>query len=183
VLAEYATQSVDFDLMAAKLRAGFSGSGQLLVRRRQELIDSRGWYNSSFVNDTRRRWGVDHCLYSLQHLGTSILGMGINRSFGSRPFSSRDQALIEIFHLAIAHVARFATTSTKASQNEARRNALSPRTRDTLDCLLRGASTKHIADELQLSPHTVHHYCKDIFRTFGVKSRSELVANWFTGHR
>ena len=61
---------------------------------------------------------------------------------------------------------------------EDRAKELSPRLRETLDCLLAGSSEKGIAQELRLSPHTVHGYVKLIYRHFQVKSRAQLLAQW-----
>ncbi len=62
--------------------------------------------------------------------------------------------------------------------NETCRASLAPRARATLDGLLRGAANKDIAEQLCISPNTVHHYCTMVFRAFGVASRSELIARW-----
>ena len=59
-----------------------------------------------------------------------------------------------------------------------RAKELSPRLRETLDCLLSGSSEKGIAQELRISPHTVHGYVKLIYRHFQVKSRAQLLAQW-----
>jgi DNA-binding NarL/FixJ family response regulator len=59
-----------------------------------------------------------------------------------------------------------------------RAKQLSPRLRETLDCLLSGSSEKSIAEQLTLSPHTVHGYVKLIYRHFKVKSRAQLLAQW-----
>ena len=59
-----------------------------------------------------------------------------------------------------------------------RAKQLSPRLRETLDCLLSGSSEKSIAEQLSLSPHTVHGYVKLIYRHFKVKSRAQLLAQW-----
>jgi DNA-binding CsgD family transcriptional regulator len=178
VIADYASQDVGFDLMAERLRARFDGTGQV-VRRRRELLDNRTWYNSSFVNDSKRRWGVDDCIYSLQGIGPACFGLGINRAFGSTPFSAQERVLIEVFNLAMTTVAARCLLPQAPSANEIRRAALAPRARDTLDCLLRGASRKDVAEQLRISPNTVHHYSKIVFRAFGVGSRSELLATWF----
>lgn len=55
---------------------------------------------------------------------------------------------------------------------------LSPRLRETLNCLLDGATEKAIAKQLELSPHTVHGYVKLIYRHFKVKSRAQLLSQW-----
>ena len=59
-----------------------------------------------------------------------------------------------------------------------RADQLSPRLRETLDCLLDGATEKQIAKKLELSPHTVHGYVKLIYRHFKVKSRAQLLSQW-----
>ena len=60
--------------------------------------------------------------------------------------------------------------------------SLSPRMRQTLECLLAGDSEKEIAAKLRLSPHTVHVYVKSLYRRLGVSSRGELFAV-ITGRR
>lgn len=55
---------------------------------------------------------------------------------------------------------------------------LSPRERETLLLLLRGGSEKEIAQQLGLSPKTLHQYVISIYRKFNVRSRPELMALW-----
>jgi DNA-binding NarL/FixJ family response regulator len=52
---------------------------------------------------------------------------------------------------------------------------LSPRLRETLDCLLQGQSEKEAAEQLQLSPATIHQYVIALYRRFGVASRGQLL--------
>ena len=47
--------------------------------------------------------------------------------------------------------------------------------RQTLFCLLDGASEKEAAARLGLSRHTVHEYITALYRRFGVNSRAELL--------
>jgi DNA-binding CsgD family transcriptional regulator len=180
VLAEYVTQGDQFDLMAKKLRLAYDGE-PAFARRRQDLIDDRAWYNSDYVNEFRRRWDFDHSIYSMsmhKHGGIHH-AMSVNRPFGSTPFDAEDRTLIELFHLAAARVAGESLRQRRTTANQACRNSLAPRAREVLEFLLRGASNKDIAEQLRLSPNTVHTYCKQIFKAFFVKSRSELIADWF----
>jgi DNA-binding CsgD family transcriptional regulator len=55
---------------------------------------------------------------------------------------------------------------------------LSRRLRQTLELLLEGYSEREIARELGLSPHTVHGYCREVFRNFSVPTRPRLMALW-----
>ncbi len=53
---------------------------------------------------------------------------------------------------------------------------LSPRLRQTLACLLEGATEKGAAARLGVSRSTLHQYVKGLYRHFGVSSRAELMA-------
>ncbi len=60
--------------------------------------------------------------------------------------------------------------------------SLTPREREVLGAIARGASTAEIASELFLSHHTVRDYVKTVFEKLGVSSRGELVARLFAEH-
>jgi DNA-binding CsgD family transcriptional regulator len=59
---------------------------------------------------------------------------------------------------------------------------LTQRETDIVLLLARGLSTKEIAAELALSPHTVRDYVKSIYDKADVGSRGELVATLFSNH-
>lgn len=59
---------------------------------------------------------------------------------------------------------------------------LTPREREVVKAIARGASTPDIAAELFLSAHTVRDYIKSVFEKVGVSSRGELVAKLFAEH-
>jgi DNA-binding CsgD family transcriptional regulator len=60
--------------------------------------------------------------------------------------------------------------------------SLTPREREVLGAIARGASTAEIAAQLFLSNHTVRDYVKTVFEKLGVSSRGELVARLFAEH-
>lgn len=60
--------------------------------------------------------------------------------------------------------------------------SLTPREREVLAAISRGASTAEIAAELFLSTHTVRDHVKTVFEKLGVSSRGELVARLFAEH-
>ena len=59
---------------------------------------------------------------------------------------------------------------------------LTPRERDVLEHIVRGASTRHVARALRLSEWTVQDHLKRVFAKFGVTSRAELLSSLFFTH-
>lgn len=50
------------------------------------------------------------------------------------------------------------------------------REREVFHFLLRGRTEKEVAAHLGISHHTVHDYCKRVYRRFGVTSHLDLMA-------
>jgi DNA-binding CsgD family transcriptional regulator len=71
-----------------------------------------------------------------------------------------------------------ANLATPPSLPDADGDGISPRMRQTLNCLLTGDSEKQAAAKLGVSQHTVHVYVKQLYRKFNVNSRGELLARW-----
>ena len=59
---------------------------------------------------------------------------------------------------------------------------LSPREREVLELMARGASYKEIADQLDLGIETIRMYVKHIYTKLHVHSRGEAVAKFFRRH-
>ncbi|AKV04118.1 Transcriptional regulator, LuxR family protein [Labilithrix luteola] len=93
-----------------------------------------------------------------------VEGTGFVRPAG-HPFTDEDRSVLRLVILESA-----------ALFEDQAEITLAPRVEATLECLLTGASDKAIAEQLQISHHTVRQYVKIIFRSFGVSSRSQLIA-------
>jgi DNA-binding CsgD family transcriptional regulator len=135
------------------------------------------WRRSANAEALRRRAGVGvAAIESLLPLdGARVLAwLAVGRRPGDRrPFTPRHRAILDLLHAESAWV--YGPDLLLASADV---RALSPRQRQTLQHLLAGDAEKQIAAKLRLSPNTVHHYVKALYRRFGVSSRAELLAQW-----
>lgn len=135
----------------------------LYVRPRQDLLDDRAWYGSRHVQELRRVSSIDHCVYGAVRSDHFVDAFSLNRAWGEKPFRERECRLIEII---FREVAPFMMEPTP----------LPPRQRAVLDALCQGLSEKQIAADLDISPHTVHDYVKQLHQRFGAQSRGELLS-------
>jgi DNA-binding CsgD family transcriptional regulator len=148
---------------------------KLVTRTRTQLVPDVHWYQSATFAAYYRTGGIDHCLVSVFQLSddgaTSIIAL--NRALGDPDFSPRERRLLNFFHAELGRL----IGGPLASAIESKVVQLSPRLRQTLDCLLEGDSEKQVAARLGLSTATVHQYVTVLYRRFGVQSRAQLVAH------
>ena len=52
---------------------------------------------------------------------------------------------------------------------------LKPAPRRVLDLFLKGLTERQVAEQLHISPHTVHNHAREIYRAYRVHSRLELL--------
>jgi hypothetical protein len=139
---------------------------------RQELIDDATWYASAFARDVAQGMGWDQFLVS--HVFVEALGMihgvGVARRVGRARFErdGREVAIMRFIHGELAHLWR------KPEAVEI--DSLPKRLLETVNGMRRGLSRKEIADELGISPHTVHTYERQLFERFDVSGRGALLA-------
>jgi DNA-binding CsgD family transcriptional regulator len=158
----------------ALMRACPAQAGGTLTASRQQLVDDRAWYGSPYVEHYVAPAHLDHALYSSKRAGAPgvVHGLGFYRAKNDRPFDEEDRNLLYLFHLECQRMLHGPTTAVDTTL----RSLLSPRERHTLDLLLSGLADKEIAQRLGISPHTVNHYTKSIYRRFGVGGRVALMA-------
>ncbi|AKU95379.1 Transcriptional regulator, LuxR family protein [Labilithrix luteola] len=131
-----------------------------------DVLSPRDWYNSFWVAECAQPARLDHFLSAVHIVGRyTTEGSGLMREAGDRPFTDEDR---NVLRLVIGESGGLFPTQQAPS--------LPPRVQATMKCLLTGASDKEIAQRMRISPHTVRQYVKVIFRTYGVSSRSQLIA-------
>jgi len=150
--------------LCGRLRGRVPASGL-----RRDLVADGDWYRCDSYNLLVRPFGFDDYLYSFRALGNGRLaGIALRRAFGDRPFSAEDRNLLDLMYEQMIRL-----QSEQPERIPGPR--LTPRARQVLDLLLRGASEKEAAYELNLSQHTVHTHVKSIHSAYGVSSRAELL--------
>lgn len=151
-------------------------SGNLIVRRREQLVDSAQWYGCPHFNEYYRHSRIDNGIFMssapARESGVKTHFVNVFRALGDRDFSVRDSRIAWLFFREIRQL-----LGTKlAPFGHPAPYGLSPRLREVLALLAEGRSEKQVARELSISSHTVHDYVKELHKRFGVSSRAELVA-------
>jgi DNA-binding CsgD family transcriptional regulator len=145
--------------------------GQATVLTIDHLVEKRVWRRSYFFQDFMRPAGIDHGLYAAVRVNDSVCDvLGCWRESKDRPFDEEDKAEIELLVLEFAHLWR------RQTRAEPWPGQLPPRYRRTLELLLTGLSEKQIADQLGLTPGSLHQYVTMLYRKLGASSRAELMA-------
>ncbi len=151
--------------------------GDLMVRRRRELVSDRQWYRTPHFNEFYRRAGSDDAIFMVAHpspeSGVKIHHVNLFRALGDPAFSLRDRRLAYLFFREIRRL----LGRKLAPFGQPAPRALSPRLREVLALLAEGRSEKQIARELAISPHTTHDYVKQLHRRFDANNRAELLAH------
>lgn len=153
-------------------------AGNLITRSREELLDDAAWYNSPIYQEYLKLAGIDGKIMSLSALpdsGELSHLLTLKRPPGERAFEPREIRLLHLFH----HEFNAALGTKLVSPSPATTDALPPRLRQVLGCLMEGDSEQQVARRLGISVHTVHEHVKRLHRRFDVSSRGELLARGF----
>ena len=150
----------------------------LFTVHRQAVVSDAKWYRSRHYQQLRAPAGIDHHLYSNVTLADGrIVGIGMQRERGDRPFNDRDCQVVNLFHSQMRHL--YGQQAAPPPERSAVRiPPLAPRLQPVLRHLLQGDAEKQVATKLGLSRHTVHQYIKVLYRELGVSSRGELLAKF-----
>ncbi len=163
--------------MTSRLAEDMIAAGSHITRLRQDVIDN-DWFVNSAASPLWRAADIGPILFSFRPIpgyGTSVAGL--YRPASAPLFTEREARLA---HIVLTEVPWLHETGLP---HEAARDVpkLPPRCRLILNQLVRGRSRKEIADDLDLSPHTVNDYLKQIFRHFHVQSQVQLIARLRNG--
>jgi DNA-binding CsgD family transcriptional regulator len=91
------------------------------------------------------------------------------RAWGEKPFSARDRLIVNLLHRELGRLWSQVDRGPLAT--------LSPRLRQTADLIFSGYSEKEMAQALNVSTHTVHDFCRRLYRHFHVSGRGGLLTN------
>lgn len=135
--------------------------------------------NAADARTLLREAGVDVCIDSFVSLrGVEVVAwLAVGRRPGDdRRFTARDRLVLDLMHAESAWV--YAADVLLAGSPA---RGLTPRQQEILRHLLTGDGEKQVAAKLGLSPNTVHHHVKAVYRHFGASTRAELLARWVRG--
>jgi DNA-binding CsgD family transcriptional regulator len=131
----------------------------------------------------------DHPLWKDANVGPLVLSLrplsstkfdviALYRPFNHSKFTHRES---RIAHIVLTEVLwRHGTDSDETVATTVKK--LSNRERLTLNHLIAGRNRKQIAEEMNVSPHTLHGYIKRIYSHFKIHSQFELMKSFYEGN-
>jgi DNA-binding CsgD family transcriptional regulator len=146
-----------------------SPGSPIAVESTLDAISPSRWHESPFYRDYVRSVGFDDSIVAMRTNGG---GFGFFRERGQRGFGERDRLCVELVELSVGML----LDGPQDVSSHAKDPRLSPRENDVRRLLLQGFCDKDIARRLAMSVHTVNQRVKQIFITYGVHSRAELIA-------
>ena len=148
-------------------------TGRTCALSRPQMARDHDWYRSIAYNDYYRGLDVDQYLVSRRPRDDgSVLYISLWREVGRSPFDEREIELVSLAHAEVENLMREGRLSPLRNEGEP---GLTRRQREVLHLLGTGLTEKEVADDLDISIHTVHDHVKALHRTLGVGTRGELV--------
>lgn len=153
--------------------------GPCVARRRCEIVTDTDWQGSGAFEAIAHpnRLGDIITSFFRHRPPDQVSGFAIHRLARQPAFTVRERRLVQLFILE-AH-RRYRRGDFDAHPDASPLvPTLSPRQRQVLEGLLRGASVKELAFDQQLSPRTAEEHVKAVYGKFGVTTRHELMAKF-----
>lgn len=141
------------------------------------LQSRHAWQNSPIYQEVFQPFALEHvAIAPLFNREAQIFGyIYFLRNHECSVFTNQDL-------LKIANLANLLSMNFMALQVPELTEYLTPREREIVNCVAKGFSNRDIAAQLYVSPETVKHSLKRLFRKFAVSNRAELIAKlsgWF----
>jgi len=151
-------------------------AGHFRVNIKHELV-SPEWFESEFYRRFFANDGVQDMIYVVTPLGTDVESwFGFQRIGHTDPhFGERER---EVLATAMRPLRWFNERIALQYGLRVASKPLTPAERRILNALLSDRTEQAVADDLGLTPATVHTYCSRIARKFNVRGRAGLMALW-----
>lgn len=172
-----AQEHPDMGMLMAPFLSEYAQKQRHLTRLRQQ-IDPEGYFPKSDVYELWRRAEVGPLMLSIKPIEddqTTIICL--YRRFDRELFSPRES---RIAHILLSEVP-WLHEEEPAKEALSTVRGLSPRLNTVLNLLLQGQGRKAIADQIDISIHTLNDYVKELYRRFDVHSQAELIRRFVDG--
>ena len=137
------------------------------------IMSRTDWERSYAYNEFHRPARIDGMTISLRILPDGQIDhLAASRDAGDRRMTRRHERVIGHLHREISKI----VGRRLATEEHVGRHLLTPRLAEVLDLLLEGCSEKEIAQQLHRAQPTIHRHVVELYKRFGVSSRSELLA-------
>ena len=148
------------------------------LTRLRDQIDVGKRFRHTAVYPVWLAAGIEEVILSIRPGREGMLShIGLYRRPGREIFTARES---RVAHIVLSEVPWLHEAVLPAELGSTV-SRLSPRQRITLNLLLEGLTRKQIAGHLELSPHTIDGYVKEVFRHFRVHSQPALIARFQNG--
>lgn len=159
------------DVMTKALRAA---SGKTRVHLRRDLLTDEEWSKDWLSQKFLTHYGVGDRIIAVFSLNEECESCIIlDRPLGEEGFGETEKNLVYMATAGTPELHKRMFMEHGALWSSA---PLSKRERETYRYLLTGMSEGQIAEQMNLSVHTVHDYARGLYRKFDVKGRVGLMA-------
>ena len=143
--------------------------------RMSDFISTRELHRRPVYSLLYRSLGIEYQLaLGLAGPDGAVTGVALNRT---RPdFSDRDVAVLELLRPLLGQILAIRASRASPPSDVSPVPGLTPRQREIVSLLARGATNAQIAASLGIAPRTVAKHLEHIYRALGVGNRTSAVA-------